>query len=61
MKKASTEFKTVYDLDPRDYEGSMQLLNRTMDAFDDMIDEVQEQLEGIWSVQKAAKEVAHGE
>ncbi|PEH40496.1 chromosome partitioning protein [Burkholderia gladioli] len=61
VKKASTEFKTVYDLDPRDYEGSMQLLNRTLDAFDDMIDEIQEQLEGIWSIQKTELEVSHGE
>lgn len=49
VKKAMAEFKTVYDLDSRSYEGGTALFNRTVEAFDGMVDELVEQVEGIWA------------
>jgi chromosome partitioning protein len=61
VKKASTEFKTVYDLDSRTYEGGVQLFNRTVEAFDGMVDELEELIEAVWSKHlHEEKESAHG-
>lgn len=49
VKKAMAEFKTLYDLESRTYEGGAALFNRTVDAFDSMVDEIEEQIEDIWS------------
>jgi chromosome partitioning protein len=48
VKKSTTEFKTVYDLEARTYEGGAALFNRTIDSFDEMIDEIEEQIEDVW-------------
>ncbi|KNH09911.1 Chromosome (plasmid) partitioning protein ParA [Candidatus Burkholderia brachyanthoides] len=48
VKKSTTEFKTIYDLDSHTYEGGAALFNRTIDAFDDMVNEIEEQIEGLW-------------
>lgn len=48
VKKAQVEFKTIYDLEARSYEGGTALFNRTVEAFDEMVDELVEQIEGIW-------------
>jgi chromosome partitioning protein len=56
VKKAMAEFKTVYDLDSRSYEGGAALFNRTVDAFDGMVDEIEEQIEDIWTEGLQARE-----
>ncbi|MDN8102653.1 ParA family protein [Burkholderia multivorans] len=60
VKKASTEFKTIYDLHPQNYEGSLQAYNRTLDAFDAMVDEVEGHVQNAWAAQ-VTKEISHVE
>lgn len=61
VKKAATEFKTIYDLDSRTYEGGVQLFNRTVEAFDAAVDEIDELIEAVWSEHaQADRESAHG-
>lgn len=49
VKNATAEFKTLYDLESRSYEGGVALFNRTLDAFDSMVDEIEEQIEDLWA------------
>jgi chromosome partitioning protein len=58
VMNASAEFKTIYDL--HTYEGSMRTYNRAIDAFDSVVDEIENEIQNAWKLQ-LVKEGGDGE
>lgn len=46
VKNASAQFKTVYDL--TSYEGSARTYNRALEAFDGLVDELEQEVITVW-------------
>jgi len=47
VKNASAEFKTLYDL--TSYDGSVKTYNRALEAFDAVVDELEQEVQATWA------------
>ncbi|MFC7516064.1 AAA family ATPase [Herbaspirillum sp. GCM10030257] len=56
VKNASAQFKTVYDLS--NYEGSARTYNRALEAFDGLVDELEEEVTAVWEAADEGSEVS---
>ncbi|MET3135136.1 chromosome partitioning protein [Oxalobacteraceae bacterium GrIS 1.11] len=58
VMNAAAEFKTLYDLST--YDGSVRTLNRALDAFDAVVDEVEGAIQNAWYSRMLESEKVHG-
>lgn len=58
VMNASAEFRTVYDI--AQYEGSQRTLNRALESFDKVVDELESAVQNAWRLRVAESEAAHG-
>lgn len=58
VMNASAEFQTVYDI--TNYEGSQRTLNRALDSFDSVVEEVEASIQNAWQRRIAESEAGNG-
>jgi chromosome partitioning protein len=59
VMNASAEFQTVYDI--AQYDGSQRTLNRALDSFDSVVDEIEASIQNAWQRRVAESEAANGQ
>jgi chromosome partitioning protein len=59
VMNASAEFRTVYDI--AQYEGSQRTLNRALDSFDGVVDEIEAAVQNAWQLRVAESGGARGD